>query len=47
MNVWSLWTWVAIGVLIFGSLAVFAWFLRDLLRIRREILREERERGSR
>jgi hypothetical protein len=42
VSVWTFWTWVAIVVLTFGSIAVFAWFLRDLVRIRREVLEEER-----
>lgn len=43
MTVWTFWTWVSIAVLTVGSVAVFLWFLRDLVRIRREILEEERE----
>jgi hypothetical protein len=43
VSVWTFWTWVAIVVLTFGSIAVFVWFLRDLVRIRREVLEEERE----
>lgn len=30
---WDLFTWLAIVVLIAGSLAVFVWFLRDVRRI--------------
>jgi hypothetical protein len=32
----ELWTRIAIGVLIWGSIAVFSWFARDLLRMSRE-----------
>jgi hypothetical protein len=32
----ELWTRIAIAVLIVGSLAVFVWFVRDLLRMMRE-----------
>jgi len=42
VSVWTAWTWISIAVLTVGSLAVFAWFLLDLVRIRREILEEER-----
>ena len=34
---WDLFTWASIGVLIFGSIAVFFWFLRDVGRIYREM----------
>jgi hypothetical protein len=42
MNVWTLWTWISVGILTIGSILVFAWFLYDIFRIRREILEEER-----
>lgn len=29
MSAWAVFTWLAIGVLICGSFAIFAWFLRD------------------
>jgi hypothetical protein len=35
MSGWAVATWVAILVLVLGSLAVFAWFLRDLRRLAR------------
>ena len=35
MTALELWTWIAIGVLILGSSAVFVWFARDLLRLAR------------
>jgi hypothetical protein len=35
MTALELWTWISIGVLIVGSSAVFAWFLRDVLRMGR------------
>jgi len=41
MNLWSLWTWISIVVLIFGSAMVFVWFLIDIVRIRQEIIGEE------
>lgn len=47
MNVWSLWTWISIGILTFGSVAIFVWFLADILRIRREILEQERHDANR
>jgi hypothetical protein len=28
----KLWTWISIGVLVLGSLAVFVWFLVDVAR---------------
>jgi hypothetical protein len=43
MSVWELWTWVSIVVLTIGSMAVFLWFLLDLVRVRREVLDEEQE----
>jgi len=42
VSTWTLWTWISIGILIFGSTSVFVWFLFDITRIRREILAEER-----
>lgn len=33
----TLWTWVAIVVLVVGSLAVFVWFLRDASRLMRSL----------
>jgi heme exporter protein D len=45
MNAWAFWTWAAVVVLTFGSVAVFVWFLVDLVRIRREVLDDEREDG--
>jgi hypothetical protein len=47
MSAWSLWTWISIAILSVGSIAVFVWFLVDILRIRTEILEEERARGER
>ena len=35
MSALDFWTWVSIGVLTVGSALVFAWFLRDLARLRR------------
>lgn len=35
MTALELWTRVAIWILIGGSIAVFGWFLRDLLRLAR------------
>jgi hypothetical protein len=35
MTALELWTWVSIGVLVFGSSAVFVWFARDLVRMNR------------
>jgi hypothetical protein len=32
MSGWELGTWISIGVLVFGSLAVFGWFLVDAVR---------------
>jgi hypothetical protein len=42
MSVWQLATWVAVLCLIVGSIAVFAWFLRDALALLRR-----RDRGPR
>lgn len=36
MTAMELWTRIAILVLIWGSIAVFIWFARDLLRMSRE-----------
>lgn len=33
MNRWEFWTWLAIFVLIFGSIGAFLWFLRDAVRL--------------
>jgi hypothetical protein len=33
MSRWELWTWLAIAVLIFGSIGAFIWFLRDAVRL--------------
>lgn len=33
MNPWALFTWLAIAVLVLGSMAVFVWFCRDLRRL--------------
>jgi hypothetical protein len=41
MSSWEFWTWVSILILTVGAVAVFGWFLVDILRIRREILDEE------
>lgn len=37
MTKWEVYTWLAIGVLVVGSLAVFGWFLRDALRLYRRL----------
>ncbi len=36
MSAWEFWTWVAIAVLVFGSIAAFIWFLRDAVRLFRQ-----------
>jgi hypothetical protein len=41
MSVWSFWTWISVGVLTVGSVLVFLWFLRDLIRLRSDIIHEE------
>lgn len=41
MTPWTIWTDVSIFVLTAGAVAVFLWFLIDIVRIRREILEEE------
>lgn len=33
MSAWTIATWAAIAILGAGSIAVFAWFLRDAVRI--------------
>jgi hypothetical protein len=33
MSRWEIWTWLAIAVLIFGSIGAFVWFLRDAVRL--------------
>jgi hypothetical protein len=30
MSLWEIGTWAAIAVLVFGAVAVFAWFLVDV-----------------
>jgi hypothetical protein len=32
LSTWELATWLSIATLVFGSLAVFVWFLGDALR---------------
>lgn len=46
MNVWALATHVAIWILIAGSLAIFAWFLVEVVRLARERLARERRGPS-
>jgi hypothetical protein len=41
MSRWEVWTWIAIAVLIFGSIGAFVWFLRDAVRLFRGELRED------
>lgn len=43
---WDLFTWISIGVLIFGSVAVFVWFLRDVRRLYSEVRREGGDAGA-
>lgn len=38
--IWDFFTWVAIVVLIAGSLAVFIWFLRDVRKLVDDLGRE-------
>src|SRR5690606_20702877 len=33
VSAWEAWTWIAIAVLMFGSVAAFVWFLRDVARL--------------
>jgi len=42
MSGWQLGTWAAIGTLTVGSLAVFAWFLGDAIRLFQRRRRERR-----
>lgn len=35
MSGWAIATWISIGTLGVGSIAVFAWFLRDAIRMLR------------
>ena len=50
MNVWALGTWISVVVLVVGSAAIFAWFLRDARLVLRDMnaAHEERpgERGA-
>jgi hypothetical protein len=39
MMSWDAFTWLAIAILIFGSVAVFAWFLTEALRLLRQFQR--------
>lgn len=41
MSGWELGTWLAIGVLLVGSVAVFAWFAGDALRLLRKRTRRD------
>lgn len=41
MSGYALWTDLAIWVLVLGAPAVFAWFLKDALRLLRGLGREE------
>ena len=42
MSLFGAATWLAAGILVFGALAVFGWFLRDVVRLWRD--RPDRER---
>lgn len=44
MSGWSIFTAVAVWTLLIGSVAVFAWFLAEVVRIAR---RDRRQRSSR
>lgn len=46
MSGWTLWTWVSVAVLVVGSVAVFAWFLRDARRLFRDVGVAGEERGG-
>lgn len=41
MTAWELWTWVAIGVLEVGSVAVFGWFLVEVAALWRRSRRRD------
>ena len=41
MSGWEIGTWIAIGVLFVGSVAVFLWFLGDALRLLRKRRRRD------
>lgn len=36
MSRWEVWTWIAIAVLLFGSIGAFIWFLWDAVRLLRD-----------
>lgn len=40
------WTWIAIGVLLIGSVAVFFWFLADAVRLFRSLQRDAPDAGT-
>ena len=42
MNKWDVFTWLSIAVLILGSLAIFAWFLHDAVKLFRSVGRPRR-----
>lgn len=37
MNRWDIISWISIAVLIFGSIAIFAWFLFDAVKLMRAL----------
>lgn len=41
MSGWEIGTWIAIGVLAVGSVAVFLWFLNDAVRLLRRRMRRD------
>ena len=43
---WDFFTWLSIGVLIFGSVAVFIWFIHDVGQLYRQ-MREGVEENDR
>lgn len=45
MSSWEIWTRIAIAILVFGSVAVFAWFLVEVVALARgrRSTRETRE----
>jgi len=46
MSVWTLWTWISVAVLVAGSAAVFAWFVRDARIVFRDVGATGEERGG-
>ncbi len=46
MSAWTLWTWISVAVLVVGSAAIFAWFIRDARLVFRDMGAVHEERAG-